>query len=64
MSRSCNNIALEYTIKDVQENQVGLKLNGTHHLLVYTNVIFFLGGGVNINTVQKYAEALIILVYI
>jgi hypothetical protein len=31
------NFALEYTIKKVQGNQVGLKLNGTHQLLAYAD---------------------------
>jgi hypothetical protein len=29
--------ALEYVIRKFQENQVGLKLNGTHQLLVYSD---------------------------
>jgi hypothetical protein len=29
------NFALEYTTKKIQENQVGMKLNGTHQVLVY-----------------------------
>jgi hypothetical protein len=33
------NFALEYAIRRVEENQVRLKLNGTHQLLVYTDYV-------------------------
>ena len=49
--------ALEYTIRRVQVNQDGLKLNGTYKLLVYTDVNI-LGGSVH--TIKENAEVLIV----
>jgi hypothetical protein len=40
----------------VQENQVGLKLNGTHQLLVYADDVNLLG---DVDTIKKNMETLI-----
>jgi len=51
------NFALEYAIKRVQVNQVGLKLNGTHQLLAYADDVNILGGSIHI--LKENAEALV-----
>ena len=50
------NSALEYAIKRVRVIQDGLKLNGTHQLLVYADDVNILGGSVH--TVKKKEETL------
>jgi hypothetical protein len=41
------NFTLHYATKTGQENQVGLKLNGTHQLLAYAADVNLLGRNVN-----------------
>ena len=52
------NFALEYAKRRAQLNVNGLKLNGTHQLLVYADDINILGGSVHM--VKENAEALIV----
>jgi hypothetical protein len=51
------NFALEYAIRKVQENRVGLDLNGTHQLLVYVDDLNLLRD--NIDTINKNTGTLI-----
>jgi hypothetical protein len=51
------NCDVEHTVRSVQVNQDGLKLNGTHQHLVYSDDVNILGG--SIRTINKNAEALL-----
>jgi len=52
------NFAFEYTIRKLQVNQVGLKLNGTHQLLFYADDVSMLGG--SLHTIKENTEALLV----
>jgi hypothetical protein len=51
------NLALEYDTRKTQENQVRLRLNGAHQLLVYADDVNLLGD--NTDIIEKNTENLI-----
>jgi hypothetical protein len=54
------NFALAYAFSRVQVIQDGLKLNGTHQLLVYDDDVNILGGSILTRTIKENAEAFVV----
>jgi len=52
------NFAFVYAIRRVRVNQYGLKLKGTHQLLVYADDFNIVGG--RVHTIKKNTEALVV----
>ena len=52
------NFVLEYAIRRILVNQDGVKLNGTHQLVGYTDDVNILGGSVH--SLKENAEALVV----
>jgi hypothetical protein len=56
LSPQLSSFSLKWVIRKVQENHVGLQLNGTYQLLDYVDDINLLGD--NIETIEKNIETL------
>jgi hypothetical protein len=51
-------LPIYYASRRIQVKQYGLKLNGTHQLLVYANDVNILGR--NVHTIQENSEVLVV----